>query len=144
MTWPRNRETYLVIQRILFCMAAREQAAPEQPDNWERQIKKGWLELAILASLWDDKLYGLEILRRLEEATDLVVAEGTVYPILSRLKTEGLVETKWVEGEAGHPRKYYWLTLAGRSRAMAMARYASGFLGSITRIIAPLLAKEKK
>ena len=73
-----------------------------------------------------------------------MVAEGTVYPILSRLKAEGLVETKWVEGEAGHPRKYYWLTSAGRSRAGAMARYASGFLGSISQIIAPLLAKEKK
>ena len=116
----------------------------DQADNWERQVKKGWLELAILASLWDEKLYGLDILRRLEQATDLVVAEGTVYPILSRLKAEGLVQAKWVEGEAGHPRKYYWLTSAGRSRAAAMARYASGFLGSITQIIAPLLAKEGK
>jgi PadR family transcriptional regulator PadR len=123
-------------------MAAREQ--PDQSDNWERQVKKGWLELAILASLWGERLYGLEILRRLEEATDLVVAEGTVYPILSRLKAEGLVDTKWVEGEAGHPRKYYWLTAAGRSRAAAMARYASGFLGSISQLITPLLAKEKK
>jgi PadR family transcriptional regulator PadR len=123
-------------------MATRTE--PEQPDNWERQVKKGWLELAILASLRDEKLYGLEILRRLEDATDLVVAEGTVYPILNRLKADGLVETKWVEGDAGHPRKYYWLTPAGRSRAAAMARYASGFLGSIGRIIAPLLAKEKK
>ena len=116
----------------------------DSSDNWERQVKKGWLELAILASLWDEKLYGLDILRRLEQATDLVVAEGTVYPILSRLKAEGLVQTKWVEGEAGHPRKYYWLTSAGRTRAAAMARYASGFLGSITQIIAPLLAKEEK
>ena len=123
-------------------MVIRDEADP--PDNWERQIKKGWLELAILASLRTEELYGLEILRRLEEATDLVVAEGTVYPILSRLKAEGLVETKWVEGDAGHPRKYYWLTSAGRSRATAMARYASGFLGSISQIIAPLLAKEKK
>ena len=123
-------------------MVIRDEADP--PDNWERQIKKGWLELAILASLRTEELYGLEILRRLEEATDLVVAEGTVYPILSRLKAEGLVETKWVEGDAGHPRKYYWLTPPGRSRAAAMARYASGFFGSISQIIAPLLAKEKK
>ena len=123
-------------------MAAKPE--PDQPDNWERQVKKGWLELAILASLWDEKLYGLEILRRLEDGTDLVVAEGTVYPILSRLKADGLVETRWVEGESGHPRKYYRLTSAGRSRAAAMARYASGFLGSISRIIAPLLAKEEK
>jgi PadR family transcriptional regulator PadR len=123
-------------------MATRPE--PDQPDNWERQVKKGWLELAILASLWGEKLYGLEILRRLEEGTDLVVAEGTVYPILSRLKAEGLVETKWVDGDSGHPRKYYWLTPVGRSRATTMARYASGFLGSISQIIAPLLAKEKR
>jgi PadR family transcriptional regulator PadR len=114
---------------------------PDQPDNWERQVKKGWLELAILASLWGEELYGLDILRRLERDTDLVLAEGTIYPILSRLKAEGLVTTRWVEGEAGHPRKYYALTAPGRRRALAMARYASGFLGSIGRLIAPLLGK---
>jgi len=117
---------------------------PPEPDNWERQVKKGWLELAILASLWAEELYGLEILRRLETETDLVLAEGTIYPILSRLKAEGLVHTKWVEGEAGHPRKYYWLSPAGRRRAVAMARYASSFLGSLEKLIAPLVAKEGK
>jgi PadR family transcriptional regulator, regulatory protein PadR len=116
---------------------------PDQPDNWERQVKKGWLELAILASLWGEELYGLDILRRLERSTDLVLAEGTIYPILSRLKADGLVKTKWVEGDGGHPRKYYWLTPPGRRRAVEMARYASGFLGSIEKLIAPLLAKEE-
>ena len=121
-----------------------QETGPEQPDNWERQVKKGWLELAILASLWSEELYGLDILRRLEADTDLVLAEGTIYPILSRLKADGLVNTKWVEGDAGHPRKYYWLTPGGRRRAVAMARYATGFLGSIGRLIAPLLAKEER
>lgn len=110
-----------------------------EPDNWERQVKKGWLELAILASLWGEELYGLDILRRLEKDTDLVMAEGTIYPILSRLKADGLVDTKWVEGDGGHPRKYYRLTPAGRRRALGMARYASGFLGAIGRLIRPLL-----
>ncbi len=114
------------------------------PDNWERQVKKGWLELAILASLWTEKVYGLEILRRLEKDTDLVLAEGTIYPILARLKAEGLVDTEWVEADSGHPRKYYWLTDAGRLRAVAMARYASGFLASIDSLIAPLIEKEEK
>ena len=116
----------------------------EQPDNWERQVKKGWLELAILATLWDEELYGLDILRRLERTTDLLLAEGTIYPILSRLKIDGLVQTKWVEGDAGHPRKYYTLTPGGRRRAVTMARYASGFLGSMEKLIAPLLAREGK
>ena len=116
----------------------------DQPDNWERQVKKGWLELAILASLWGEELYGLDILRRLEKDTDLLLAEGTIYPILSRLKADGLVDTKWLDGDSGHPRKYYRLTPAGRRRAAAMARYASGFLGSIEKLITPLLVKEGK
>jgi PadR family transcriptional regulator PadR len=114
------------------------------PENWEKQIRKGWLELAILASLRDDRLYGLEILRRLETHSDLVLAEGTIYPILNRLKRDGLIESRWVESEAGHPRKYYWLTAPGRRRAVVMARYASTFLGRIGALIAPLLSKEEK
>jgi PadR family transcriptional regulator PadR len=116
----------------------------ESADNWERQVRKGWLELAILASLWEQKLYGLDILRRLENHSDLILAEGTIYPILNRLKADGLVDSRWVEGQAGHPRKYYSLTAAGRRRAVAMARYASTFLSSIDDLIAPLLETEEK
>ena len=116
----------------------------DNPENWERQVKKGWLDLAILSSLWQEKLYGLDILRRLEEQSDLILAEGTIYPILNRLKADGLVESKWVESETGHPRKYYWLTPAGRRSATAMARYASGFLSQIRRLIAPLLKEEEQ
>ena len=122
-------------------MARTETADPE---NWEKQIRKGWLELAILASLRDDRLYGLEILRRLETHSDLVMAEGTIYPILNRLKRDGLIDSRWVESEAGHPREYYWLTAPGRRRAVVMARYASTFLGRIEALIAPLLGKEEK
>ena len=113
-------------------------------ENWETQIRKGWLELAILASLWDDRLYGLDIIRRLQTHSDLLLAEGTIYPILGRLKRDGLIDSKWVESETGHPRKYYWLTGAGRRRAIAMARYASTFLARIDSLIEPLLAKEKE
>jgi PadR family transcriptional regulator PadR len=116
----------------------------ESPDNWERQVKKGWLDLAILASLWKEKLYGLDILRRLERQSDLILAEGTIYPILNRLKVDGLVDSKWVESESGHPRKYYWLTPAGRRSATQMARYADGFLSQIQTLIAPLLEKEEQ
>ena len=115
---------------------------PEGPDNWERQVKKGWLELAILASLWKERLYGLDILRRLENHSDLILAEGTIYPILNRLKADGLVDSKWVEGEAGHPRKYYKLTPLGRQRALEMARIWARFSASLSAILAPL-GKEK-
>jgi PadR family transcriptional regulator PadR len=113
-------------------------------DNWETQIRKGWLELAILANLWEERLYGLDIIRRLQTQSDLLLAEGTIYPILSRLKRDGLVDSNWVESDSGHPRKYYWLTAAGRRRAVAMARYASEFLARIDPLIAPMLQKEKK
>ena len=115
----------------------------EPAENWETQIRKGWLELAILASLWGDKLYGLDIIRRLQTDSDLLLAEGTIYPILGRLKRDGLIDSKWVESEAGHPRKYYWLTAAGRRRTIAMARHAAGFLTRIQELLAPLLAEEE-
>jgi PadR family transcriptional regulator PadR len=113
-------------------------------ENWETQIRKGWLELAILASLWGGKLYGLDIIRRLQTHSDLLLAEGTIYPILGRLKRDGLIDSKWVESEAGHPRKYYWLTSAGRRRALAMARYASNFQTRIAALIEPLLEEEEE
>jgi PadR family transcriptional regulator PadR len=116
---------------------------PEFVDKWEVQLRKGCLELAILAALWDGKLYGLEILRRLESASDLIVSEGTVYPLLSRLKALGLVESEWVESDAGHPRKYYALTAAGRQRGREMAAMWTRFSASMSRLIAPL-GKGKK
>ena len=107
--------------------------------QWEAQLRKGCLELAILASLWERRLYGLEILRSLGERSQLAVAEGTVYPILARLKAEGLVNSEWVEAEAAHPRKYYWLTAAGRRRARQMAEAWSGFSASVSALVEPVM-----
>ena len=78
-------------------MKERDPIEQQPVDKWEVQLRKGCLELAILAALWDGKLYGLEILRRLESDSDLIVSEGTVYPLLSRLKALGLVRSEWVE-----------------------------------------------
>lgn len=108
-------------------------------DKWEIQLRKGCLELAILGCLWTGKLYGLEILRRLESGSDLVLSAGTVYPLLSRLKGEGLLESEWVEAEAGHPRKYYRLTSTGRRRAIEMAQMWSRFSASLENLLSPLL-----
>jgi len=110
----------------------------DAPDKWEVQLRKGCLELAILASLWSGRLYGLEIIRRLESESKLTVSEGTVYPLLSRLKALGLVQSEWVESEAGHPRKYYALTPAGKQRALEMARIWSRFSSSLDLLLAPL------
>jgi len=119
-------------------MKAREGSDQDTVDKWEVQLRKGCLELAILAALWDGKLYGLEILRRLESDSDLIVSEGTVYPLLSRLKALGLVKSEWVEAEAGHPRKYYALTPAGKKRALDMAGIWKRFSSSMSKLLAPL------
>ncbi len=110
----------------------------DAPDKWEVQLRKGCLELAILAALWGGRLYGLEILRRLESDSDLIVSEGTVYPLLSRLKALGLVDSEWVESDAGHPRKYYFLTSAGKGRALAMSRVWVRFSASLGKLLAAL------
>jgi PadR family transcriptional regulator PadR len=121
---------------------------PDEPqhsvDKWEVQLRKGCLELAILASLWSGKLYGLEILRRLADGSNLVVPEGTVYPLLSRLKTEGWVDSEWVEADAGHPRKYYTLTPAGRRHVLAMSRSWSSFSRSLDLLLAPLRKEQRR
>lgn len=113
-------------------------------DKWEVQLRKGCLELAILGCLWPGSLYGLEILRQLESDSDLVLSAGTVYPLLSRLKAEGLLESEWVEAEAGHPRKYYRLTSAGRQRALEMARMWSRFSTNLKALLSPLLKEGGK
>src|SRR3984957_16452037 len=119
-------------------MKRADRRDPETGDKWEVQLRKGCLELAILAALWDGKLYGLEILRRMESDSDLIVSEGTVYPLLSRLKSLGLVKSEWVESESGHPRKYYALTPAGKQRAREMAGIWAKFSSSMSRLLAPL------
>ncbi len=111
----------------------------EPDEKWEAQLRKGCLELAILASLWEKRLYGLEILRVLEENSNLVLAEGTVYPILGRLKDDGLLQSEWVEAEAGHPRKYYWLTAVGRQKAATMAHSWNSFAANLNSLIKPVL-----
>jgi PadR family transcriptional regulator PadR len=111
----------------------------ESPDKWEAQMRKGCLEMAVLASLWSGRLYGLEILRVLERDSALVLSEGTIYPILNRLRGEGLVQSEWVEAEAGHPRKYYQLTIAGRDRAIRMAETWTQFSAGLGFLIEPVL-----
>jgi len=110
----------------------------ESAEKWEVQLRKGCLELAVLAALWSGSLYGLEILRRLESDSDLVVSEGTVYPLLSRLKTLGLLRSEWVESDAGHPRKYYVLTPAGKKRTAEMAAVWERFSSSMSKLLAPV------
>src|SRR5713226_2372527 len=113
--------------------------AEDDADRWEAQLRKGCLEMAILASLWKRRLYGLEILRTLERSSSLGLAEGTLYVILNRLKAEGLVYSEWVDAESGHPRKYYWLAAPGKDRLRSMARFWVVFCTDLDGLLAPVL-----
>jgi PadR family transcriptional regulator PadR len=106
--------------------------------KWEIQLRKGSLSLAVLATLWNGKLYGLEILRRLEQIANFTVAEGTIYPLLNRLKTAGFVESEWVEAEGGHPRKYFRLTVSGRRYVNGLSGAWQEFARGMDQLLAPL------
>ena len=79
----------------------------------EVQMRKGMLVYCVLLLCKDGKVYSSEIIRQLREA-ELIVVEGTLYPLLTRLARDGLLGYEWKESEQGPPRKYYWLTDSGR------------------------------
>jgi PadR family transcriptional regulator PadR len=87
----------------------------EETDNKVTQLRKGILELAVLAALYQNSHYGYSLVRHLTGPEAIEIKEGTIYPILTRLAREGLVRSQWVESSQGPPRKYYELTTAGRA-----------------------------
>jgi PadR family transcriptional regulator PadR len=85
-------------------------------------IRKGLLEFLILKIIASDKVYVADMLRRLS-TTEFATQEGTLYPLLSKLRREGLVEYEWQESDAGPPRKYYKLTTKGESQLSELNQY---------------------
>jgi PadR family transcriptional regulator PadR len=79
----------------------------------EVQMRKGMLVYCVLLLLKDGKVYTSELIRALRQA-ELIVVEGTLYPLLNRLAKEDLLAYEWQESEQGPPRKYYWLTPSGQ------------------------------
>ena len=112
----------------------RQQDGPDF-EAWREQLRRGGLELAILLTLARGPRYGLEIIRHLEDSTDLVVTEGTIYPILARLSRDEMLAAEWRE-EGAHPRKYYRLTPRGRRRLTEMTGLWEDFAGKLARLIA--------
>ena len=88
-------------------------------DKMMAQMRRGAIEYCVLALLRDQDRYGLELTRALTDADGLVTSEGTVYPLLTRLRQEGLVETTWEESRKGPPRRYYRITNDGRDALKA-------------------------
>jgi len=102
--------------------------------KWQSQLKKGTLSFIVLNILKDQEYYGYELIESVREHTEIEVAEGTLYPLMNRLKKDELVTSKWVEQESGIPRKYYHLTDAGVNILKQMQVYWDDLETSIKRI----------
>jgi PadR family transcriptional regulator, regulatory protein PadR len=103
-------------------------------DNWTVQVKKGVLELCILNALAADECYGYDLVKTLVNTHGLGVTEGTIYPLLSRLRVARLITSRLEESPSGPARKYYRLTDEGRKAMRAMNEYMSELNRSIERL----------
>ncbi len=103
------------------------------PEIIETQLKKGVLGLCVLALLSREDSYAYEIASRLAAGVDM--GEGTIYPLMRRLQTDGLVETYLVESSSGPSRKYYRLTAAGRASLDRQTTEWAAFARAVDAII---------
>jgi PadR family transcriptional regulator, regulatory protein PadR len=99
------------------------------------QLRRGVLEYCVLALLRGTERYSYEIVHALGEADGLVTTEGTLYPLLSRLRKDALVTTTWRESETGPPRRYYRLTPSGEARLATFLGEWSRFRDSVDTLL---------
>lgn len=103
-------------------------------EKWKSQVKKGTLSFIVLNAISEKEMYGYELIEIIKNTTAIEIAEGTLYPLMNRLKKEGLATSKWVEQESGIPRKYYVLTDEGKSTLAHMKTYWNELEISIKKI----------
>lgn len=94
-------------------------------ENWTVQVRKGLLELFVLNALADKECYAYQLVKTLVELPGLGVGESTLYPLLSRLRVQGIISARLVESNEGPARKYYALTPKGRKIVASMNTYIS-------------------
>lgn len=111
-------------------------------ENTQVQMRKGILEFCILHIISRGEVYASDMLEELTSAKIMVV-EGTLYPLLTRLRKAGLVDYKWVESKSGPPRKYYTLTKEGQKFLDGLNQTWHELLSSTKKIIANKDAKKK-
>ena len=111
----------------------RAKTRGQMPDAIDIQLKKGALDLCVLALLSRGDSYAYEIASRLAQAIDM--GEGTIYPLMRRMQADGLVETYLVESSSGPPRKYYRLTNAGRQSFTAQKGAWRAFASAVDAIV---------
>lgn len=103
-------------------------------DKWMVQVRKGIAELCILNALRIKDRYGYDIQKMLLDVPNLNMKGGTIYPLLSRLKAQGLVKTRYEESPEGPMRKYYSLTPEGRKTAEMMSKYLKALIKDASSI----------
>lgn len=103
-------------------------------ENTKAQMRRGILEFCILLVISEGKAYTSDILGQLKKA-DLIVVEGTLYPLLTRLKNSGLLEYDWEESKVGPPRKYFSLTKKGEKTLKDLAKTWNSLDKSINTLI---------
>jgi PadR family transcriptional regulator PadR len=96
-------------------------------------IRRGLLEFLILRIVAADRVYAADILKRLD-GTDFATQEGTLYPLLSKMRRDGLLDYEWQESEAGPPRKYYELTAKGKSQLADLNEYWKHVNATIAKV----------
>jgi len=101
-------------------------------ENWTVQMRKGVLDLCILRALSAREWYGYALVKSLVAVPGVGVAEGSIYPLLARLKRQGLVTTRLEESNEGPARKYYLATAEGRALAEEMELYFAEMLRGVT------------
>ena len=103
-----------------------------QPDRFA-PIRKGLLEFLILRIVATGQVYAADILGRLS-GTEFATQEGTLYPLLSKMRRDGLLDYEWQESEAGPPRKYYELTAKGKSQLADLDAYWQQLNATVTQL----------
>jgi PadR family transcriptional regulator, regulatory protein PadR len=106
----------------------------EKADSTIAQMRKGVLEMCVMAAIDGQEAYASDILERLKQA-HLIVVEGTLYPILTRLKNEGFLSYRWEESSSGPPRKYFSLTPVGLDFLLELKTGWSDLVGAVNRTI---------
>jgi PadR family transcriptional regulator, regulatory protein PadR len=102
----------------------------EKADSTIAQMRKGVLEMCVMAAIEGQEAYASDILERLKQA-HLIVVEGTLYPILTRLKNEGFLSYRWEESTSGPPRKYFCLTPDGHNFLQELKTGWSDLVGAV-------------
>ena len=99
------------------------------------QLRRGVLEYCVMALLRDEERYAFDLVRELAEVDGMVISEGTIYPMLSRLRRDSLVQTTWRESPSGPPRRYYRLSAAGRGAFQEFRHEWSTFRDAVDQLI---------